>query len=371
MAASKQNFLNAHWDKLVMGVGLAMLGVSVVFLMPELSTSPEDGAASYERRLKAMTPAHEGVPAANLTVLETALRTVKAPPKLQEVDPKKSNFLVSQRRVLCQKGDTASVQEACGKPIPADSEICPLCGMKQNVVKVEVDTDGDGLPNDWEKKYGLNPNDPSDANVDSDNDGFTNAEEFAAKTNPKDPEDHPDYLDSLAVEGELKQTTLPFYFNGDVMPLPGNTYRVTLQRLGKTGYDAKFTAKIGEEIASSDGKVKTGWKVASYEKKTEQRVVKGTGKSALKKSVDVSIVTVERVKDGKKIPLVTGAKSNTVESQAELVYRRGDEKRFTVSVGSEIELNGRKYTVKNLRQTAQGCEATMFDQKTKKEKVLR
>jgi hypothetical protein len=49
------------------------------------------------------------------------------------------------------------------------------------------DTDGDGLPNAWEVLYGLNPNDPADAEQDQDDDGATNREEYLADTNPLDP----------------------------------------------------------------------------------------------------------------------------------------------------------------------------------------
>ncbi|MBI3850884.1 MAG: hypothetical protein HY298_11510 [Verrucomicrobia bacterium] len=41
-----------------------------------------------------------------------------------------------------------------------------------------VDTDRDGMPNKWEKRHGLNPDDPRDANEDTDSDGYTNLEEF-------------------------------------------------------------------------------------------------------------------------------------------------------------------------------------------------
>jgi hypothetical protein len=40
------------------------------------------------------------------------------------------------------------------------------------------DTDKDGIPDDWEKDYGLDPDDPSDASLDSDGDNFTNLEEY-------------------------------------------------------------------------------------------------------------------------------------------------------------------------------------------------
>lgn len=48
-----------------------------------------------------------------------------------------------------------------------------------------VDSDGDGMPDSWEKKYGLNPNDPSDAAKDADGDGYTNLEEYLNGTDPK------------------------------------------------------------------------------------------------------------------------------------------------------------------------------------------
>ena len=49
-----------------------------------------------------------------------------------------------------------------------------------------VDGDGDGIADDWELLYGLNPNDPSDALLDHDGDGQNAAGEFALRTNPND-----------------------------------------------------------------------------------------------------------------------------------------------------------------------------------------
>ena len=48
-----------------------------------------------------------------------------------------------------------------------------------------LDTDGDGLPDDYETAYGLNPGNATDAALDSDGDGRTNLEEFLAGTDPR------------------------------------------------------------------------------------------------------------------------------------------------------------------------------------------
>jgi hypothetical protein len=46
------------------------------------------------------------------------------------------------------------------------------------------DADRDGLPDSWETKYGLNPNDPSDASKDASGDGYTNIEAFIDDLDP-------------------------------------------------------------------------------------------------------------------------------------------------------------------------------------------
>ena len=53
-----------------------------------------------------------------------------------------------------------------------------------NSLPASPDGDGDGMPDEWEKKHGLNPNDASDGPLDKDKDGYTNIEEYLNGTEP-------------------------------------------------------------------------------------------------------------------------------------------------------------------------------------------
>lgn len=46
------------------------------------------------------------------------------------------------------------------------------------------DSDKDGIPDVWEKQYGLNPKEPSDANKDLNGDGYTNIEKYFNRIDP-------------------------------------------------------------------------------------------------------------------------------------------------------------------------------------------
>jgi hypothetical protein len=372
MSASKQNFFAAHWDWLAAVAGFASLAAAVAMYALSLGDSPEASADAFAAQLKSMKPAHEGVQSANLDLLQKALRQMKTPPHLESVNAKKANFLASEGRVFCQQGDADNpkAKKACGRPIPADAEACPFCGVKQHVVKIEADADHDGMPNEWENRYGLNPNDPGDAKRDLDGDGFTNYEEFVAKTDPKSKESHPDYLDSLVVSAPLKHTSLPFYFYGYSRVRDG--YRFTFRRKdAKSKFDSTFSALMNDEIGSADGKVKTGWKVTSFTQKEERRTIPGSKDPNLKRAVDVSTVELRRAKDGKTLTVAIRVPDIAVETETELTYKRGAERKFTVSKGTEFELNGSKYRVEKLAAVDNGCAVTVVDLKTKKEKIVR
>ena len=56
---------------------------------------------------------------------------------------------------------------------------------------VGIDSDSDGMSDDWENQYGLIPKDPSDGNKDVDGDGYTNLQEYQAGTDPTSASSYP------------------------------------------------------------------------------------------------------------------------------------------------------------------------------------
>lgn len=80
--------------------------------------------------------------------------------------------------------------EICEDNIDNDCDgIVDNCEIGDEIYENEdLDSDGDGIPDYWEKQYGLNPYDPSDASEDSDNDGLTNLEEYRIGSDPTNPD---------------------------------------------------------------------------------------------------------------------------------------------------------------------------------------
>lgn len=69
--------------------------------------------------------------------------------------------------------------------LPADSyklgiitDIRQVGGLPEYKGESYLDTDGDGMPDAWEKTNGLNPNNPADATLDCNGDGYTNIEKY-------------------------------------------------------------------------------------------------------------------------------------------------------------------------------------------------
>ena len=366
-----KNFVVAHYDWLATGIGLLALAGGIFFYLGSLGEDPDEAAAAEVASVSRARSSSDGVKPVDMTGFEATAKALRTPPTATEISDKAESFLASERRVLCRK---------CAKAIVGDIKACPacpFCGEKQEeAVKVVLDADADGLPDEWEKKHGLNPGDAADALADKDNDGFTNLEEFQAKTDPTDPKDHPDYLDYLKIQLPLKETRMPFVFR-KASQIPGGWRCEFFDPVRKDDYGRKGRAvsvKVGEKVvdATSKEKFDYGFILKSYTPKTVKRERKGM--KGMMVEVDVSEAVVERVRDGKQVTLVVqsgkGAKLAPVDTQATLFFERGQGKTFEVTPGVAIELYGNKYRILDVNAVGKGAKVTVENALNGKKRIL-
>jgi len=363
----KNNFVAAHYDWLALGVGLLALAGAAAFYVMALGEDTDEAAAQTAAEVARMKPSETGVKPLSMELMRQAVRLTRNPLQMAEVSEKAESFLASERRIFCKK---------CKAVLPGNTKVCPMkdkegnvCGAAQeDEKKIVLDSDGDGMPDEWEKRHGLNPNDAADAAADADGDAFTNLEEYQAKTDPTNKNDHPDYLDSLALTLPLKETYLPFVFT-KATKIPAGwrceffdaKQKDDYGRLGRT-----ITAVIGEAIGES------GYVLKAYEAKETKRDIKGS--EGLKKTVDVSEATVERKRDKKTLKLVIAeskkAKPAAVDVQATLVYTRGSSQSFEVVPGSEINLSGAKYRIVEVKAEGKGAKVVLENSLSGKKRTV-
>lgn len=359
---TQTNFFLRAYDRLLAGVAVvALLGAGAFLAM-----SQADEGEAIEKacaRIDRQKPADCGVAALEMAPYERILVQAKNPLSLTVPEAKGGSFLASPKRIKCR----------CGAVLDAGLDKCPSCGASLVVVN-QVDEE-QKRQTAWEKRYGVPCND-----ADADGDGFTNREEYEAKTDPTNPKDHPDYALSLKLVLPLKETTVPFVFTRAVQIPTG--WRCTFfdpskkDNYGRSGLS--FTAVIGEELvielSHGTGPAKTestGYALEGYEKKEELRPI--SEGSSMRKSFDVSTVTLRRKSDGKRVKLPVqektsrkGLRFTPVDVQATLVYERGAPKTLSVVPLDEIVLHGTTYRVTAIVKKGNGAEVTLEDAKTKK-----
>jgi fibronectin type 3 domain-containing protein len=102
--------------------------------------------------------------------------------------------------IILTKGNhliTLEVSDKAGEK--AIYTIIVIVKAKANETPVnDLDDDGDGMPDAWEQKNGLDPLDPSDASTDKDGDRLSNLEEFQHGTDPNEADtDGDSYYDNV------------------------------------------------------------------------------------------------------------------------------------------------------------------------------
>jgi hypothetical protein len=134
-------------------------------------------------------------------------------PKRDIVDQRVIEHVRTGKVFYDTKADSIDFYQFKYRRLPKDSykygiitDIRQVGGYPEYKGEPYIDTDKDGMPDAWEKKYGLNPNDPSDAVKDCNGDGYTNIEKYINAINPKKKVDWTNIknnYDTLAKKGKL------------------------------------------------------------------------------------------------------------------------------------------------------------------------
>lgn len=153
---------------------------------------------------------------------------------------------------------------SCGESVSKMLDVCPYCGHI-------FDSDGDGLPNRWEKRYVLNPYNSEDAALDKDGDSFSNLDEYRADTDPNDPLSKPEEYNPLGKYRLIKiyRKALEMLFEG-YMLLPDGSNSFVINYGGSSHF-----VKIGDKIR--------GYEIVDFKKEARNGVRMG-----VEVSLDVS-----------------------------------------------------------------------------------
>lgn len=118
-----------------------------------------------------------------------------------------------------------------------------------------IDSDLDGMDDNWERVYNLDPSSAGDADLDLDNDGLTNLEEYNANTLPNNEDSDGDTLTDFAELNE--HNTNPISSDSDLDTMPDN-WELTYQLNPLDGSDSQLDldgdgiSNLIEYLAGSD-----------------------------------------------------------------------------------------------------------------------
>lgn len=281
---------------------------------------------AFQSWLQGLRPKNPRAAVVDATLYEQARQSIESP--LQLAIPGDDSggaiwLFVPETRFNCRE---------CRHPVGIDEETCPFCNAPVTEPEDEpFDHDEDGMFSDWERQYGFDPFDASDAQKDFDGDGYTNLEEYQAKTNPRDANDRPPAVKRMQLV-DIQGTKFGLRFNSRVRT--GSGYKFGLNYRLPSGEIRTDFVRIGDTIE--------GFKIESYEQKSEPAEPPAMG------NVDVSELVLLAPR-GDRIILIKDKAKLHVELVAILrLELRGEEQRFEVRKGDPLEVDGRAYEVINV-----------------------
>ncbi len=323
--ASRNKFFADNYDKLLFAASVVLLAVSGFFAFVKGPSDAKSESDSFRADLRKLESGRQKKLAeASPFVFGAALHATEEPFRMNGTNVA---FLVAPERVWCV---------SCRRPITIAADVCPSCGAEQpsDVVGEDWDTDGDGMPDAWEKKFGLNQLDAADADGDLDKDGFTNREEFDAGTDPRDPKSHPPRFRFLRV-ARIDATPFPYLMRGK-MRLPD----------GKFTFQINGPRNITHSVKQGDELDKTGFVLDSYT--TRKGILRRKGLPD--KETDLYVLKFKRGPD--EVELLEG-RAEAVSTAFEVAFiceKDREPKEYVAKRNETFDFDGEKFTLLDVRR---------------------
>lgn len=305
MVAGIGAWIKKNYDRIMAAVVLVALLVSLMILAV-MAQGQKAAEKMFDLELKALKPTFEKAKAADLSVFRKALTGLGAP---FQNDAWSLSLLTPELRVKCVN---------CDRPIPYSATNCTfvVCGAAQPCdVTAIVDRNHNGIPDEWEEKFGVFAFDGTLADTDSDNDGFTTREEYEWKTEPKNVDSHPPYIAKVTV-ADIKPIPFRMIFKGVSKAGGVLIFQINLRVGGQT-----YWKKLGEEVE--------GFKLLSFDEHAPDGPTLTLGDK------------------GKKIPLIKNRLVPRDDYEIKLVSQI-DPTVITVRPDVDFDLKGSKYRVKKV-----------------------
>ena len=116
------------------------------------------------------------------------------------LDVRSGTFMITGGAIVA---DTLVMTNACGRFLNLGGSVT----ITTKLLDPNLSADGDGIPNGWKQRYGLDPFDPNLGSKDPDGDGFSNLQEYLAGTDPNDPNSTPLRITAVARENNNFRVT--------------------------------------------------------------------------------------------------------------------------------------------------------------------
>lgn len=374
-------FLKKHYEKILLAVFLGIFVIALLYQIDIITTAKE--VTKKDLELEAMTD--------NYKSQQVNFSDEKF--KLQPTFMKKSNWRGSVARNKTDKYFTDLLLPFtmarcphCEKIIPSwlilnAPHECPTCHgelrepenenkreklviIDPNAVTTTTDSDGGGIPDLIETKFGLNPALTSDDTTDLDNDGFANVYEHMNNTNMKDAKSHPPLYLRLYLK-ELVKNKLPFTLKNIIMQGTNKsdwTIQINNYIKGKTTTDFLFlddNMKVGArgyKIIEIDAK-----KIAKTDGSIQD--IKTDGHIKLKSD------------DGKEVVTAVIGKDVFSPNPRAIIIDEGNGREYSMNIGDVIEIGNKKtgisrYKVTDINSMKTNEAVSIVDLKTKQAYIV-